>query len=489
MSAHPDETDAPEEPRPDEATPDATEEDADVGDATRDGLAPGERALQRAQPVTDAEPEVVEAVRPDPEDVSLKEPILALLVPVAVIAILSLIRPDIFYDQFVYKYYWEPIVEDSGFTIVNTISWAILMGLLLFLLVRVVQKIGQPVTFALLLAVVPYIMGGSMTRVFEDTGYFVQPLRYFFITPIIYVVITLVAVSWIVIGHLLQRHTLPPGAPIGQPPAYADPADAPRADPERLDAALKALAAFFAVIFIAYAFWANYGDQLADYGNVFVLFFAMAVPLAYFWNHTKQTGRFNQVGVMATFGTAFLLYATYLVATWHIGTQWDPVATDKVIPAAAGSDLRPWVYAAMFVFPALFTGAVYAIAKPRIQSETWAAYVNPVNLLLIFSQMMDATMTALGIDVFGYSEKHVLPEFLIGWMRDNGPGFLGDYPATVVMLTVKLAVALLVVWAIDIYAKRDMERYPDLVGLAKMAIIMVGLAPGTRDAVRLAMDV
>lgn len=406
-------------------------------------------------------------VRPNPEDVSLKEPALALLIPIALLAIGSMIRPDIFYDNFVYKYYWGPIVNDSGFTAVNTASWAVLMILLLWLLVRIVQKLEQPVTFALIFATVPYMMGGSMTRVFEDTGYFVQPLRYFFITPIIYVVITAVATIWLVIGHVLKKHSKQVG----------------------IEGALRALAAFYALIFVVFVVWAQYGTHLAEYGNIFVLFLCMAIPLAYFWNHTRQTGEFSQIGVMAAFGTAFLLYAASLVITWHMGAQWASVAADKVIPPSAGSDMRPWIYVGMFVFPAAFTAIVVWVARAKVENPNFAVYLNPLNLLLIFSQMMDATMTSLGIDVYGYSEKHVLPSFLIGWMRDSGIPFLSEWPASTVMLTAKFAVSLLVVWAIDIYAKRDMEQYPDLVGLAKMSIMMVGLAPGTRDAVRLAMDV
>ena len=58
-----------------------------------------------------------------------------------------------------------------------------------------------------------------------------------------------------------------------------------------------------------------------------------------------------------------------------------------------------------------------------------------------------------------------------------------------VMMTFKMLISLGVIWAIDLYAKEDAVKYPNLTGVAKLAIIIVGLSPGVRDAVRLAMGV
>lgn len=409
-------------------------------------------------------------VRPDPKDVDLKLPLAVLFGPILLVWLGVLVAPEIFWDQFVAPYYWDPIVADEGFNTVNTFTWALLMGAIIFLVWRIVQKIEQPIDFAVIAAVLPYMAAGSIARVLEDTGFYVEPLRYFFITPIIYVVIVAVAVFWIIVGHLLRKHAEEVG-PLN---------------------AVKALAAFFGIIWVAYTVWSFYGDALSDFGNPVVLLLAFVVPLAYFWNYTKQTGRFSQVGVMTTFGVAFLLYALYYVVLWHTGQQWENVASDKFVPDDAGSDMRPLVYLALLVFPAVFTGAVYWFAKKKTSTADPSlvafAYRAPVNLLLIHAQMMDATMTALGIDVFGYSEKHVLPAFLIEGVQGFG-GTAAEYAATLVMLPIKFAVALLVVWAIDIYARDDVKQYPDLVGLAKLAIIMVGFAPAVRNTVRLAMDV
>lgn len=117
-------------------------------------------------------------------------------------------------------------------------------------------------------------------------------------------------------------------------------------------------------------------------------------------------------------------------------------------------------------------------------------YALPVNLLMVFGQMSDALMTSLGIDLYNYHEKHVLPRYLIERVDALGlPAPFGAFPTAMVMLPLKLLIVLLVVLAIDLSPEARKSQHQNLVMLIKLAIIMVGLAPGLRDAVRLAMAV
>jgi uncharacterized membrane protein len=104
---------------------------------------------------------------------------------------------------------------------------------------------------------------------------------------------------------------------------------------------------------------------------------------------------------------------------------------------------------------------------------------------MIFGQMADGLMTALGIDGFHYTEKHVLPDFLIQRVAQGDLIFgLSNWPSAVVMIPLKLFIVLLVVWVIDVSVR---EPRQNLIGLIKLAIIMVGLSPAIRNATRLAM--
>jgi uncharacterized membrane protein len=54
---------------------------------------------------------------------------------------------------------------------------------------------------------------------------------------------------------------------------------------------------------------------------------------------------------------------------------------------------------------------------------------------------------------------------------------------------VKFAISLLVISAIDGSPRSEEERQGPLIGLVKFAIIMVGIGPGIRDFVRMALGV
>lgn len=462
--------DAPETPAP---TPPEGAHDAEPGAAPPTGPpGPEDPAPDDAAPVrpysiwSPMATDLSDVERPDPERVSLLPATLLLLLPIVVLGLGAILVPRVVWDRFLDPYIWTPIVTDAGFNVVNTVSWVILLGLLLFFAVRLTQKIDQPVDFALVLAVVPYMMGGSIARVLEDTGYFSEPLRFFFITPIIYVVIFFVAIAWLALGHVLARQ-------------------AQRVGNER---ALYALAGILFVVWTAYTAWSLYGDHLSQYGHPVVLLAALAIPFAYLWNTTKQTGRLSKVGVMATFGTGFLLFMIYMLVVWHVGGPWPNLIPTKAVPQDPQASY--WVYPVMFLAPALVTAIVYYIARKGTgRSENLAAFLLPINLLIIYAQAKDAILTAIGIDFLGYSEKHVAPGFLIDLAENSGIPLVEAYPGSFVMIPLKLLVAILVVWLIDVYAKSDLRQTPNLVGLAKLAIIMVGLAPGTRNGVRMAMGV
>lgn len=98
-----------------------------------------------------------------------------------------------------------------------------------------------------------------------------------------------------------------------------------------------------------------------------------------------------------------------------------------------------------------------------------------LNSLMVFSQFFDAAATYLGIEFYGYREKHVIPSFLI------------DLTGTAaVMFPLKCVVLALTIYLLDIEYRREMEAHPGLRGMIKIVVIILGLAPGTRNILRLA---
>ena len=477
--------------------------------------------------------------------------------------------------NFVTVYLWDPIVGDEGYNVVNTIGLMVVLGLILGWLYRLMAELGETVDLELTVAVVPYLVWGSIFRVLEDAdlfgpfnedivrnggaagascwtqiggGFLHDCFGVFFITPIIYVIVTMIAVFFLWVGHRAKRVGQSLGAAKGLQFAGLS---------------------FVALLTLYVALWASEPNFIRYMANPLVAFGACIVGFWIVWRDTTKRGAINPRWVMFGFSTVFLIVGLYYVLVWMNGgvDGWGP--RDEVSwwvllaclfgpllvtlstrikgrylsgvyegrPAQLRQVKEPGRHVALLVALVIFDGLaifismvgfhhveegldtgtlfevpmtllgyiVMLLAGPAaflatnwiVRRTTWGAFgvhpaliffANPVNLIMVFGQASDGMMTSLGIDVFHYTEKHVLPAFLIAFVEGlNLPLPFGDYSATIVMIPVKILIVLLVVWLIDYSAGEDNPARSNLIGLVKLAIIMVGLSPGVRDAIRLAM--
>ena len=129
--------------------------------------------------------------------------------------------PNLFYDNWIWKYYWGPIVADAtpnsttavfngvaakeGYTIVSEITYGIILVISIYLIYKLLKKLKIAVNWRFALALLPYIIFGPVIRVLEDSGYFESPLVYFFISPLIYVVIAFFALFFLILGYFLKE--------------------------------------------------------------------------------------------------------------------------------------------------------------------------------------------------------------------------------------------------------------------------------------------
>ena len=107
----------------------------------------------------------------------------------------------------------------------------------------------------------------------------------------------------------------------------------------------------------------------------------------------------------------------------------------------------------------------------------WEYAADPLYRTLIIGQMLDASATGYGID-FGpipYQEVHVIGSALI---RLTGTAFS--------LFPLKLLVVIPAIWVLELYRKEGNREFANLVLLA---MIVVGLAPGVRDMVRMVLHV
>src|SRR5512136_228238 len=132
------------------------------------------------------------------------------------------------------------------------------------------------------------------------------------------------------------------------------------------------------------------------------------------------------------------------------------------------------VLAAILAIAAATSLAVMALLQRVFR---WEYASDPLFRLLVIGQMLDASATGYGID-FGpipYQEVHVVGSALIRWA---GTAFA--------LFPLKLVVVIPAIYVRELYRREGNREFANLVLLA---MIVVGLAPGVRDMVRMVLHV
>jgi Predicted membrane protein len=287
---------------------------------------------------------------------------------------MSFIQPLI---DFIQKYYIDPIINDSGYNIFNTVTWAVILGLSVYLLIYLLQKMKIKIDAKSMAATIPFILAGASLRVVADSGAISPPFSYVLITPNIYFFVFLVTAACLFFALLLQKYKLV----------------------KTFHLPYSALGILF--ILIVYA----------------------------------------------------VLFSVCKVVNWYV-----PFAV-----ALVG-------LAAVFI--------VYIIA----QKAGSPLFSDKMNLTILAAHMMDATSTVIGIEVFGYVEKHVLPAYLI---ELTGSAY--------VMYPLKIAIFLIVVLLLDKGLEsaaadgneKDRAQIGQIKNAIKFVIIILGIAPAIRNSIRL----
>ncbi|HSD57389.1 MAG TPA: DUF63 family protein [Methanotrichaceae archaeon] len=262
------------------------------------------------------------------------------------------------------EYYVDPIIYDTGYNPVNTVTWAMVLGIAVLGLIRLFRRLELKVDERLVLYTIPYILAGSSLRVVEDADLLSPPWKYLLITPLIY-------------------------------------------------------------------------------------FLAFAVTIAALLLTRKILGRDFYRGY-ASIGLLWTLLNLAALAT--VGFK------------------NIWVVAAVFFLGSVLTGGFCLLR----QVLPWLSFLdNRYNLAILYAHMLDASSTYIGVDWFGYYEKHVVPTILI------------DLTGTAaVMFPLKLIILLPVLSMIDGSMKDASLR-----NLTKLALITLGLAPAVRNTLRLALGI
>jgi uncharacterized membrane protein len=95
-------------------------------------------------------------------------------------------------SDFIYKYYIDPIRNGNAYNVVDTLTYAIILVIGVYILYRwlssstYMTEAGFRFDGQFILATVPYVILGGLVRVIEDTGMITSDWKYLLITPLIY---------------------------------------------------------------------------------------------------------------------------------------------------------------------------------------------------------------------------------------------------------------------------------------------------------------
>ncbi|MFW5929588.1 MAG: DUF63 family protein [Halobacteriota archaeon] len=315
----------------------------------------------------------------------------AFLTPFVVVAAGVVASPETFYDGFVWRYLFGPIVADAadepvvirhgveatpGYTVVSTAVYAYYLLIAVVGVVKLLDYLDVATQPRFFFALVPYGVLGGASRVLEDVGAFDVPLAYFFISPVIYVTVFVFTALVLLVSMNLEER--------GLTESYAYPL-----------AGVGALA----------------GAAVAGY--VLVL-------------GVTDTGTFRLIVPVA----AVLLSSLVAFAVW---------------------------YSLELGFP--------GVTKP----------MGYMGLTLLWAHLWDASSTAIGVEHFDYGEKQPIVSTII---EITGTAYS--------FILVKAGIIVLIIWAFDDEFFEEYERLPYLL---LVAVLAVGLGPGTRNILRTTIGV
>lgn len=98
-------------------------------------------------------------------------------------------------SEFIYKYYIDPIKYGQPYNVVDTLTYAIILVIGVYLLYRWMSQsswlsdIGFKIDTRFILATLPYVVLGGVLRVIQDTGMIKGDVQFLLVTPLIYFVL------------------------------------------------------------------------------------------------------------------------------------------------------------------------------------------------------------------------------------------------------------------------------------------------------------
>jgi len=385
--------------------------------------------------------------------------------------------------DFLYEYYLNPVLNessnDAGYNLANTMTYAIVLALFAVALAAWLRHLGIDHSDAMILALLPYVFWAALGEVVEDASMFDSSLEPYFVSPGIH----FQTAAWVVIagafGYLISHSDS-------------------KSEEDMISKVDSAATILILAQIVIYYTSIDAGSVTSSTGfddtAMLVCFITALLVPALIINRPLFGFTLVQrcVFIVGLGGSIALLgpLLSFGISNPHQVTLW-PLAVVIGAPAvlayqmhqtglSAASELAEHGFVAGILPPGM-TDEEYenleSSDKNLIESlRKKAVLASPVVSLAVAGQLLDGLATGIGIEAFGYSEKHLFSAEIIEFFG-NAYGFT----------VVKLALGGLI-WYFFAIANFE-HRQQHLRILIAMAILTVGMAPGLRDVGRLAIGV
>lgn len=383
------------------------------------------------------------------EDNKLLAWFLIILIPTFTLLFGSLLFEEIFWESFLWRYFWGPVVADAeaqpvngitaGYNIINTVTYGVVLVVSFFGIYELITHFNIQIDEKFVFSLLPWIFLGGSLRSLEDVGIFEDPLDKLMISPMIYFLLGISAILLMVIGAYISHKNL---------------------DSFTTNSLKAVLLLPLPLIYLI----------LSSYLTVFSVWFLVVILVVAIISFIIGYKYFelNERYLFLSYGL-ILLSTSVAYNAHHLISVENTRAIELLV-----------IISMSFLVTGLVVGISW-LSKFLIGNndnhDIFKIVKSPLNLIIIWAHLFDASSTFRGVTAFGYEEKHVLPAFMMElggvWMI-----FVG-----------KLFLIIFAIYILDIEFKKELSERKELTVLLKFVIIVLGLAPGFRNTLRIAMAV
>ena len=323
---------------------------------------------------------------------------------------------------------------------------------------------------------IPLLILGGVVRTLEDADAFEPPIQYIMISPLIYGTITGIALFFIALGVWLSKSEIDSKAKaiglisfaIGSYGIWWYFAPGEWIHPT----------SWVLIVLSAAALTAEFlrSKPLKDPVIFFGIASTLLVILAYL--NLSQNELVNPEMLWDTVIIASLLTVLIWLSSWFISNHGVPnimfvllfvlFSFNLYLVREVDNNSTMIMFMAIGILLSLIGSLIFSHSK----WDPAAHMLNPLYLTLYFGHFIDGSATYLGIDNYGYVEKHVLPTW-----------FIETFGTAIVMLPLKFLVVSGVIIALE--NEEHKEDQKQMISLLILFLLALGLGPGTRDILRI----